>query len=388
MSFNIENFKEISSYLDDFNNDDNNKSNDKKSIPCIWDADGDGNFSSGDVTAYINKNYNNLNNTQINNIIETLQNDFAKKVKYNQINIALYTQKVIATIKNVISQKPTNTSNIINSALNFVKNREKNTKRILLFAQLKGYKSNLSIKNQQIKNQYYTGGSYNVQYLGLNVTVTNNQTGKKHTLDLYSLLDNMNDNEIVDFLLFIQKQPAEVLEDLAVEMDDILSPTGRDMHTMDNREFVAGGYYKPSNDSIVTSPVHLVHELGHAVDYSGKINKASTTKNKKYMASFRKELDKYKKMGGVQYDYNNKQTWKRGEEYNYCTANGQELFAESYKLAMTGNCRSKNVITKYFPETFKIALEIINETRQKTDLERRYTPQREMNENIVNALKK
>lgn len=55
---------------------------------------------------------------------------------------------------------------------------------------------------------------------------------------------------------------------------------------------------------------------------------------------------------------------------------------------MTGDCRSKNVITKYFPETFKIVLEIINETRQKSDLDRRYTPQREMTANIANAFKK
>ena len=51
---------------------------------------------------------------------------------------------------------------------------------------------------------------------------------------------------------------------------------------------------------------------------------------------------------------------------------------------MTGDCRSKNVIMKYFPETFKIVLEILKETRQKSDLDRRYTPQREMINSITN----
>ena len=134
--------------------------------------------------------------------------------------------------------------------------------------------------------------------------------------------------------------------------------------------------------------MHLVHELGHALDYSGKINRASTANNKRYMAAFKKELDNYKKKGNVQYDYNDRRTWKSGDEYNYCTANERELFAESYTLAMTGNCRSKSVITKYFPETFKIALEIINETRTKSDLDRRYTPKRKMTVDIVNALRK
>ena len=269
-----------------------------------------------------------------------------------------------------------------------IKTREKNTKRILSIAKLKGYKSNLNIKNKQIKNQYYTGGLYDITYSGLNVTIKNHDTGKTHHLDLYSLLDNMNDKEIVDFLLYIQKQPAEVLEDLAIEMDDILSPTGRNMHTMDNQEFVAGGYYRPSNDSIVTSPAHLVHELGHAIDYSGKENKASTTMSKQFMATFKKELANYKKLGNVQYDYDDSSTWKHGKEYNYCTANERELFAEAYTLAMTGDCRSKEVITKYFPETFKVAIKIIAQSRQKSDLDRRHTPQREIVATVTSFLDK
>lgn len=387
MSFNIEKFQELFNNTD-IKNDGNSNKPQQKTIPCIWDADGDKKFSSGDVVAYINKNFSDLDNNQKNKVISALKKEFSKNIQYTKINIIVLSNKIMEVIKDVKSQQSSSTNNLINSVSEFIKNKEKNSKRILLFAQLKGYKSNLSMKNMQIKNQYYTGGLYDIEYSGLNVTIKNQSTGRTHHLDLYMLLDHMNDKEIVDFLLFIQKQPAEVLEDLAVEMDDILSPTGRDMHTMDNQEFVAGGYYKPSNDSIVTSPVHLIHELGHAVDYSGKINKASTTNSKKFVATFRKELDNYKKKGNVQYDYNDKRTWKRGEEYNYCTANECELFAESYQLAMTGNCRSKNVITKYFPETFKLVLEIIKETRQKSDLERRYTPQREMTENIISTFKK
>ena len=128
--------------------------------------------------------------------------------------------------------------------------------------------------------------------------------------------------------------------------------------------------------------------MGKTSDNSGKNNVASTTKNKKFMASFKKELANYKRLGNVQYDYNNKQTWKRGREYNYCTANEKELFAEAYKLAMTGDCASKYVITQYFPETFKIAIEIMNSTREKSDLERRYTPGRKIISNIRNTINK
>ena len=387
MSFNIEKIQELFNNIDT-KSDENSRNSSTKAIPCIWDADGDKKFSSEDVLAYLDKNFSDLNNNQKNKVVDSLKKEFSKNIQYNKINKILFSQKIMNVVKNLKPQQSLGDDNIINSTSEVLKNREKNTKRILLLAQMRGYKSNLKIKNQQIKNQYYTGGLYDIEYSGLKVNIKNHSTGKTHCLDLYNLLSNMNDKEVVDFLLFIQKQPPEVLEDLEVEMDDILSPTGRDMHTMDNQEFVAGGYYKPSDDSIVTSPVHLVHELGHAVDYSGKTNRASTTKSKRFMASFKKELDAYKKQGNVQYDYKNKRTWKRGNEYNYCTANERELFAESYTLAMTGNCRSKNVITKYFPETFQIALEIIQETRQKSDLGRRYTPQREFRASIVNAFKK
>lgn len=355
-------------------------------IPCIWDADNDKKFSTNDVVEYLNKNYSDLDNNQKNKVITMLKKELSQKILYTKINVIFLTQKIVNAIKCVKSQQVSATNNIHNSVSEFIKKKEQNSKRILVLAKLHGYKSNLSVINQQIKNQYYTGGLYDIKFSGLNITIINHSTGKKHQIDLYLLLDSMSDKEIVNFLLFIQKQPAEVLEDLSIEMEDLLSPTGRNMHTMDNQEFIAGGYYKPSNDSIVTSPVHLVHELGHAIDFSGKVNKASTTNNKKFMATFRKELNNYKKMGNVQYNYNDKNTWKKGNEYNYCTANEKELFAESYQLAMTGDCRSKNVIMKYFPETFKIVLEILKETRQKSDLDRRYTPQREMINSITNAL--
>ena len=387
MSFNIEKIQELFNNTDIKNDEDIKKAQLQK-IPCIWDADGDKKFSSGDVTEYINKNHGNLNNDQRNKVIDTLKEEFAKNIQYTKENVILLSLNVVEVIKNVKSQQSSGTNNLMNMATEFINNKEKNTKRILSLAQSKGYKSNLSIKNSQIKNQYYTGGLYDIEFSGLDVTVKNQSTGKTHKLNLYLLLDNMSDKEIVNFLLYIQKQPGEVLEDLAIEMDDILSPTGRDMHVRDNQAFVAGGYYSPSSDSMVTSSGSLVHELGHAVDYSGKINTSSTANNKKFMATFKKELENYKKAGNVQFNYDDEKTWKSGDEYNYCTANERELFAESYKLAMTGNCRSKNVITKYFPETFKLALEIIKETRQKSDLERRYTPQREMITNLVNTLRK
>ena len=55
---------------------------------------------------------------------------------------------------------------------------------------------------------------------------------------------------------------------------------------------------------------------------------------------------------------------------NYCTYTQEEMFAECYTLLILGNCKSKNVILKYFPECLECAKEIIKETRNLPDEER------------------
>ena len=44
--------------------------------------------------------------------------------------------------------------------------------------------------------------------------------------------------------------------------------------------------------------------------------------------------------------------------------------AECYTLLILGDCQSKNVILKYFPECLECAKEIIEETRNLPDEER------------------
>lgn len=270
--------------------------------------------------------------------------------------------------------------------IEIVQDYEKKQEKLLNDAIKQGYDPNLTIENSQVKNKYYTGDVYSVQYDGLNVTITNKSTNKTHSLNFSNLLKNVSDEEKISFMKYIQTLPGEVLEDMSIELDNLQGVLGQNMNIRpENPKFRAGGYYSGQNDNIVTSPQHLVHELGHAIDYHGeaKHNMSVITQDVQVLGSFERELKAYKEAGNVQYDYEDESTWKK-DGSNYATANIRELFAESYKLMMTGDCYSKNTIIKYFPKTFALIQDRIANYRQENDLSRHSTPSREFSNKLQN----
>lgn len=254
---------------------------------------------------------------------------------------------------------------------------QEDNKRLLQNAEAQGYNPNLTIENSQVNNQYYQGDPYSVKYNGLSVTVTNKRTNEKHSFNFSNLLANVSEEEKVEFMKYIQTLPGEVLEDIAIELDNLQGVAGKDMHTRkDNPNFVAGGYYTGNDDAITTSPIHLVHELGHAIDYHGQAgdNMSVITQDVEVVSTFEQELQAFKDAGNKQYDYNDDST-RIGK--NYATANVREMFAESYTLMMTGQCKSGDTITKYFPKTFALIQERLASFRQENDLARHSTEGRE-----------
>lgn len=244
-------------------------------------------------------------------------------------------------------------------------------------AQAQGYNPNLTIENSQVNNKYYQGDPYYVQYDGLNVTVENKRTNEKHSFSFFNLLANVSDEEKVEFMKYIQTLPGEVLEDISIELDGLEGVLGKDMHTRgDNPNFVAGGYYTNKDDTIVTSPIHLVHELGHAIDYHGEAgnNISLITRDSEIVSTFEEELEAFKAAGNKQYDYKDDSTRM---PQNYATANVREMFAESYTLMMTGKCKSGNTILKYFPKTFALIQDRLSKYRQEDELARHSTEFRE-----------
>ncbi|MBR3888891.1 hypothetical protein IKJ53_00080, partial [bacterium] len=131
-----------------------------------------------------------------------------------------------------------------------------------------GYKKELTIKNSKIKNDFYTSkNSYNINYSNDIVTITNNKGGSDPIiLNLQKLLEDVPLDMQPKIKSEIQKLPAEVLIDLAIECDKINKPT---QHSRFNL-----GRYNPSTDKIsiginkienITKHT-IAHELGHAID--------------------------------------------------------------------------------------------------------------------------
>lgn len=255
------------------------------------------------------------------------------------------------------------TSYIMRSALEMKADEDKTLNEAISL----GYNPNFETESQ-VNNKYHKGDPYSIKFDGFNVSVTNKRNSKTTKFNLYNMVKSMNTTDRIAFLKYIQTLPGEALEDLAIEMYQLNSSTGQNMQTdPNNPSFHAGGYYSSSTDSIVTSPDHLVHELGHAVDYQGiGSNNSTVLKNKKFLACFNEELKNFLADGNKQFNKDDKTTWAKGAS-NYCTTNPKEFFAEAYALSMTGKNKCQSVIEKYFPKTFAMAMQILNQDRHKID---------------------
>lgn len=275
--------------------------------------------------------------------------------------------------------------NILMTANKFKKQQEETLKK----ASRSGYNPNLTIQSSKVENKYYKGDDYEVNYNGFNVTIKNKTKNYTKTFNIYNYIAGMNENDKIAFLKKIQTLPGEVLEDLSTEIDRLNSSSGQNMHTVQsNPNFVAGGYYRSDTDEITTKPEHIVHELGHAVDYQD--NKKSIAANDpQFKALFKEELENYIKAGNVRYDYNNDSTRRTNsldvlmQKSNYCTANEREMFAEIYSMCMTGGCKSAGTITKFFPKTLARGQQLLAQIRTNSAGSRHNSQQRR----LMNALK-
>lgn len=304
----------------------------------------------------------------------TIQNQDILRLLYNQF------------VNTVTPNKPTNLQSQNLTSINEMLKQDEADMQAAINS---GYKPYL-IKTSTIKNTLYQGDTYVIKFNEYSVTITNKTKNYSKKLNLSNLLRGMNQEDKIAFLKKIQTLPGEVLEDLAVECDIITSSTGHNMNIRpENTGFVAAGYYTGSEDSIVTKPQALVHELGHAVDYqgrgnmSGENNNSAIMKNKDFIKAFNIGLARYKKAGGKQYNYNDNSTWisandNRAQKSNYCTANPRELWAELYTSMMTGSCKSMNTIITYFPEAIEVGKKFLQKVRTEHSPNRHNTPMREI----------
>lgn len=165
------------------------------------------------------------------------------------------------------------------------------------------------------------------------------------------------------------KLPGEVLADIAVELDsNIKNVKGNLLENLicSIRKF--DGIYHSLEDEIALKTISkevLVHELGHAIDYNGRIlNTSSIENNQDFETSYKKEMKNYLAQGGKRYQDSETYIDEKGNESStYATQDSGEMFAECYTLLMLGENKSKEIITKFFPETLKIVEKHIEHIR-------------------------
>lgn len=241
------------------------------------------------------------------------------------------------------------------------------------------YNPNFKNENSKVVNTEadYEGDTYSVSQSGNTMTITNKDKNETFTIDFDKLFKNVGSTDRARIIRLLQQMPAEVLADLAIEVDLEVDKKGSNQ---------GRSGYDHWNDKIVLGKKDfklqsLIHEIGHALDGMATHGRyRSIMKSSANIGSiFEEEMKEYEKAGNRRhdetYDYS-KNRWDplsmlKNTAGDYATWSNVEMFAECYTLIMTGNCVSKNVILKYFPRTLQAAKESILWTRQQPISDRR-----------------
>ena len=220
-----------------------------------------------------------------------------------------------------------------------------------------GYKTNFKNNNSQVSNENYKGAIYSVVQRGDTITVTNKNTNKVYKIDMNMLTKELTIDQRVQFKCMLQNLPAEVLADVALELEN--SITKKEEKDSKYSGIYYGGFYDSISLVNMDNYLTFIHELGHSVDYLGKYySTSSINDNAEFARAFESEMNAYLAQGGKKYvdaDENQKQNIKdtTSNRSSYATKNEREMFAECYTLLMNGNCGSDELILKHFPKTLE-----------------------------------
>lgn len=231
------------------------------------------------------------------------------------------------------------------------------------------------VKNNQIKNENYTGDIYDIKFVGYKATIINKTKQQTTELDIAKLLDNkyMNEEDKTLFFQELKTLPGEVLADLAIECN-FIGNRRRMTAEFNKKEYEENGkyyskkfntagiaYYKQEAMLAEPDATVIIHELGHLLSIcKNGIYFSNGEWETEYNQTFERENEVY-----LQYLKENSEA-----ERHYCSENPREFFAEIYTYLMLGYTGKSDdsVIKKFFPESFKMVKAKISEIRQmKTD---------------------
>ena len=242
-----------------------------------------------------------------------------------------------------------------------------------LFTKSNGYKEDLKIEHSQIKNKYYTGDEYSVQYNGPIVYINNKTSGETTRLNLRAVcdFDGMKNKELKKSIKNIQKCSAEVLENLALEIDYIRALKPCEKTKTDNAKSAAGAFYESGQQKMaflhwVRNDV-LVHELAHGMDeiYDPESNWfVWLTENDDFQKRYNAIIEDWEAKGNKRFDmenpYKGNNFWQvmwRG--ITYATYDAREAFAigMQYILNASGYSDNAKFVKKELPELIDLSLE-------------------------------
>lgn len=250
------------------------------------------------------------------------------------------------------------------------------------------YDNNLTLENQRISNSFYTSDKmYDVTFSDDKIVIA--ESGKSYTrrtiyLDRLLYQDN-NEFEKLRLKSLLQQMPAEAVYSFAYEVECLkIQYTNITKGESGHYQFTSDAKNgKDEEVSVIQNLETILHELGHAIDYSYNnaegINKSKAENSKEFQRAFQDGMTRYKEAGFTQYSYDEgyksvediqydnlslEEQVKTKPKSNYCTANIREMMAECYSLLMSGDCSSKDVIVTYFPECLEYVKEIIKQTEE------------------------
>ena len=323
----------------------------------------------------------NLNpSLEIENIAKKINAEVSSKNKFGLTttgeNLFKYVKELNAdNIKEVLKYYKNNFDENIEEAINkewgldgkLKKDILEHIERTLEIAE--GFNPNYKIESTKISNEYYEGDDFSIKTNADKITVINNSNNCKYYIDLNVLTSELPLEERVKLKSIIQKLPAEVLVDLSIELDNSIKRMS-ESEIEENPD--TAGYYRACNEITLNfdnlnTDLTLIHELGHALDYTGRFyNTSSILDNENFNKIYQEELNNFRKK---QDTYNQDNVRYSGAKYdtfgasNYATYKEGEMFAECYTLLMSGFCNSNDVILDNFPKTLEAVKQHIKQIR-------------------------
>lgn len=235
-----------------------------------------------------------------------------------------------------------------------------------IFSDTRLYKPELYIEHSQVKNDYYTGDEYSVRYNGPIVNIYNETTGEETRLNLQKILqlENFSKGEKLSFLKKIQKLPAEVLENLAIEVAYIKAIDKEDTYTVFGSDFMAGAsYHQETMNIFLPEGEFLIHELGHALDhifYGDSFDfDTFASMDSEFKAKYDELITQYEAKGNKRFDINNPHEFKVSKKTgdNYITLDEREGFAICFQAMMGCDDLQTKFLFKEMPELMDYAIE-------------------------------